>query len=238
MRATLLKSSQGERWFRWRGKDVSRVENLSDIVFALSITLVAVSTVPSSFDELVRLWRELIATAFSFAMILLVWRMHYVYFRRYDLEDGRTVFLNAALLFLVISLTYPLKFLATFLATYFTGGYDGTTIAYVLTAEQAPQLTAIYSAGYAAVFAVFAALYAHAASLAEPLELTEAERALTGLEVRQSVAHVAIAALAIVLSLTLPRVLAPWSGAVYMFVGPVMYALAAHTMRRVRAMDE
>jgi len=113
--SSLLRSSQGERWFRWRGKDVSRLENLSDIIFALAITLVAASSVPTSFDELTGMWRDLIATALCFAMLLLIWRMHFVFFRRYDLEDGRTTLLNALLLFLVISLTYPLKFLASFL---------------------------------------------------------------------------------------------------------------------------
>lgn len=45
----------GEANFEWRGADVSRLENLSDIVFALVITLAAAQSVPMSFSELTRL---------------------------------------------------------------------------------------------------------------------------------------------------------------------------------------
>lgn len=236
MNRSLLRSSQGERWFRWRGKDVSRLENLSDIIFALAITLVAASSVPTSFDELSGMWRDLIATGLCFAMLLLIWRMHFVFFRRYDLEDGRTTLLNAVLLFLVITLTYPLKFLASFLVTYFTKGFSATDVTQVLTVAQAPQLTAIYSLGYGAVFAIFAALYAHAQSLADPLELTPIEREMTRLEVRQSLAHVMFAAVAIGLSLTLPLAVAVWSGFVYALIGPVMHALAVASRRRIKSL--
>lgn len=43
---------RGERHFQWRGRDVSRIENLSDIVFALVLALAATQSIPESFDEL------------------------------------------------------------------------------------------------------------------------------------------------------------------------------------------
>ena len=30
---------RGERWFRWRGREVSRLEALTDMVFAFALTL-------------------------------------------------------------------------------------------------------------------------------------------------------------------------------------------------------
>ena len=79
---------RGERNFRWRGADVSRMENLSDIVFALVLTLAAAQTAPRTFDELTGLWRDAISLAACFALIILIWRTHYVVFRRYDLQDS------------------------------------------------------------------------------------------------------------------------------------------------------
>ena len=43
----------GEPFFRWRGGAVSRIENLSDVVFAFALTLIVVSLeVPRNVGEL------------------------------------------------------------------------------------------------------------------------------------------------------------------------------------------
>jgi len=115
---------QGEKYFRWRGKDVSRTENLSDIVFAMALALIVASSVPTSFTELTDLWREAIAIAICFALLLMIWHIHFVFFRRYDLEDNLTIFLNSVLMFLVMAFVYPLKFLFLFLINFFTGNFE------------------------------------------------------------------------------------------------------------------
>ncbi len=237
----ILTSDQGEEQFRWRGKDVSRVENFSDIVFALALTLVAASSVPTTFDELTGLWRDLVAMAACFALLALIWRAHYVFFRRYDLEDERTIALNTVLLFLVLAFVYPLKFLARFtvdLTTFLiTGTPDLEAIGAVLPLSDARWLIVIYSAGYAAVFTVFALLYAHAGSRQDPLGLTPKERILTRATVRESAVHIAVAVLAIALALALPAALAAWSGFVFFFIGPVLIGLTRRTRREVAGLD-
>lgn len=216
------RSLRGERFFRWRGRDVTRLENLSDIVFALSLTLIVASAVPASFAELQALWREAIAVALCFALVLLIWTKHHAFFRRYDLEDGITVFLNSIVLFLIMIFAYPLKFLATFLVNFFTRYFTtNEQIGAVMTFEQTGLMVTIYASGYAAVFGVFALLYAHALKRADVLELSEAEKEMTRLEVRQGVAAIAISAAAILLALTLPAVFTPLAGGVYFFIGPI-----------------
>ena len=210
--------------FRWRGQDVSRLENLSDIVFALAISLLmATADVPASFAELAETLQTFVPLAGCFALLLAVWQVHYTYFRRYGLSDGRTVALNAVLLFLVLLFVYPLRFLADFQAGILFGRYaSGRELAAVVSFEQIPFLQLVYSGGYAAVFGVFALLYRHAARQADALALTPAERTLTAERVALASTHVAVALLAIALAFVLPRVWTPMSWMAYMLLWPAL----------------
>ena len=109
-----------EGGFRVRGASPSRLEAFSDAAFAFAVTLLVVSLdVPRTFDELMELMRGSLGFAFSFAMIVLVWRTHSRYFRRFGLDDLTTVWLNSILLFLVLLFVYPLKFVFTMVSTAF-----------------------------------------------------------------------------------------------------------------------
>ncbi|MBL4870344.1 MAG: DUF1211 domain-containing protein, partial [Robiginitomaculum sp.] len=99
--------------FTWRGENVTRLENLSDIVFALSLgLLVTSSATPTTYSALLTLLGNLPAIAFAMAILLLIWNFHFIYFRRYGLGDQHTIFLNALLLFLVLTFAHPLKFMS------------------------------------------------------------------------------------------------------------------------------
>ena len=75
--------------FRWRGGDISRLEGLSDAVFAFAVTLLVVSLeVPETFDELLHVLRGFFAFAVCFAILFWVWFDHYRFFRRYGLADA------------------------------------------------------------------------------------------------------------------------------------------------------
>src|ERR1700716_2241831 len=85
--------------FRWRGHEVSRIEGLSDAVFAVAITLLVVSLeVPKTFTELGETNDGFGAFLVSFLLLFFVWFGQYKFFRRYGLRDTATVLLNAALL--------------------------------------------------------------------------------------------------------------------------------------------
>lgn len=230
------RSLRGERYFRWRGRDVTRLENLSDIVFALSLTLIVASAVPATFRELTALWREAIAVAASFALILLIWSKHHAFFRRYDLEDGFTIMVNSVILFLIMIFAYPLKFLATFLVNYFTGYYQsGEQVQTVMTLGDVPIMLAIYASGYALVFGLFALLYAHALRRGDILDLSESERIMTRLEVEQGIASIAVSALAILLAFTLPSGWSTMAGGAYFVIGPIMAWLSTRARKKAEA---
>lgn len=227
---------RGERYFRWRGRDVTRLENLSDIVFALSLTLIVASAVPASFAELAALWREALAVAFCFALVLLIWSKHHAFFRRYDLEDGFTVFLNSVILFLIMIFAYPLKFLALFLVNFFTGFFQtGSAVEATMSFDEARWMVVIYSTGYALVFGLFALLYWHALRRADMLALSPAERIMTRLEVDQGIASIAVSGAAILIALALPAIWAPMAGGVYFVIGPIMGWLSSRARKAADA---
>jgi uncharacterized membrane protein len=104
----------GEEGFSWRGEDVLRIEGLADAVFGFALTLLVVSLeVPNSFDELLATMRGFFAFAISGWLLYAVWCDHYMFFRRYGLQDNVTMHLSAVLLFVVLFYVYPLKFLFT-----------------------------------------------------------------------------------------------------------------------------
>ncbi|HYO77311.1 MAG TPA: TMEM175 family protein, partial [Thermoanaerobaculia bacterium] len=98
--------------FRLRGREVSRLEAFSDIVFGFALTLIVVSLeVPTRYEELMAMMRGFPAFAICFAMLTWIWYVHHTFFRRYALSDEITIAINTALLFLVLFYTYPLKFM-------------------------------------------------------------------------------------------------------------------------------
>src|SRR6476620_7080236 len=68
LRAALAGRSEVDaKGFRLRGREVSRVEGLSDAVFGFAITLLVVSLeVPNTFDELIGMMRGFVAFGASF----------------------------------------------------------------------------------------------------------------------------------------------------------------------------
>lgn len=214
--------------FRWRGHEISRLEGLSDAVFGFAITLLVVSLeVPKTFGELIGMMNGLGAFAISFLMLFIVWWNHYRFFRRYGLQDNITIWLNAVLLFVVLFYVYPLKFLFTWLVSFFTGGRgltqlpDGTTTAMVET-QQIPTLMIIFGIGYVSVFFVFVLLYLHAYRKRFELDLDELERFDTRAELRECVINVAVGLVSIALASTGGRGYAALSGWIYMLLGPIL----------------
>jgi len=220
-----------EHDFRWRGAEVSRIEGLSDAVFAFAVTLLVVSLeVPRTFDELLATMRGFAAFAICFALLMQVWYWHYRFFRRYGLQDRPTLTLNALLLFLVLFYVYPLKFLFTLLVDQTLGVARAATIR----EAQVPLLMAIYGAGYLAVQLVFALLYAHAYRRRRALGLDAREEALTRGNVRASGVGMGVALLSIALAARGGPAAGSWAGWVYLLLVPAQALNGALTGRQVR----
>ena len=217
---------RGEKHFHWRGGDVSRIEGLSDGVFAFALTLLVVSLeVPDTFDQLKEAFLQLPAFAACFAFLILCWYFHYRFHRRYGLETLGAAVLNACLLFVIQVYVYPLKFLATYLFNGLVGvsnmvpGPDGAPVPAIRSADM-DTLMLIYALGFAGIFFLFAMLNWMAWRKRDELGLDELERYQTYIEVRAHLLSVVIGLLSAVLAWIGGRWV-PWAGIIYFLMGPL-----------------
>jgi uncharacterized membrane protein len=220
--------------FRWRGKDISRIEGLSDAVFAFAITLLVVSLeVPKTFAQLSEMMRGFFAFGVCFALLLMIWHAQYIYFRRYALDDRATLMLNAALLFVVAFYIYPLKFLFSTLVDRITGyrPMEGGIPLPGMTRTEWSDLMMIYSAGFIALYVIFALLYLHAYRLRDALELNPMETYETRGVVQENALMIGIGVIAFGLALARQPAL---SGMSYALIGPLQTMLGVRHGKRRR----
>lgn len=214
-----------EEHFHWRGKEVSRLENLADAVFGFSLTLLVVAqTVPTDFAGMMKVIRGFPAFAASFALLILFWNVHYRFFRRYGLEDGFTRVLNYAILLMVMFSVYPLKFLFSS----WLGGTGGLRL------HELSLVFRIYGFGLASVWFLFGLLYWHALRQRDHLRLNDVEVEYTRLDLAGMRINIGTCLVSVLLSfLPVP----PWlPGVVYGSLGITMAWNGARFGRRIRAL--
>ena len=218
MREGLVRRRVGEKDFRWRGEDVSRIEGFSDAVFAFAVTLLVVSLeVPKTFDELLATMRGFFGFAICFYLLLIVWYEHYKYFRRYGLNDTQTLWLNAALLFIMLMYVYPLKFLFTYLIDLLFGFAQSEKIE----ASQVPLLMVVYGAGFVAVQILFLLMYLRAYSLRDALELDARELSVTREEVQSCLLNISVGLASVAIAVLGGAATISWAGYVYVLLFPL-----------------
>jgi uncharacterized membrane protein len=182
--------------FRLRGREVSRLEALSDAVFGFAITLLVVSLeVPRSYEDLLALMAGFPAFGASFAVLLMIWHSHVVFFRRYALTDFLTVLLNSALLFVVVFYIYPLKFLFTLVIAGVMGVGASAASRVSITIEQSITLMIIYASSVVVVFFIIGLMTLHAWRKRHELELDALELHITRTSLQYCAIWIAIALL-------------------------------------------
>jgi uncharacterized membrane protein len=213
-----LPGRRPEEHFQWRGKEVSRLENLTDAVFGFALTLLVVSTeVPQDFAGLMQVLRGFPAFVACFAILLLFWNEHYKFFRRYGLEDSFTRTVNYLILLLVLFSVYPLKFL---FGAWLGGGTSLGSL------DELFFIYRVYGLGFASIWTLYALLLSHAMRRREQLQLTEGELILSRLQLNEFRLQIGVCFLSIGLTYVARL---PWlPGVAYGIIGP----LAAWNGRR------
>ena len=220
-----------EPYFRWRGKEVSRIEGFTDAVFAFAVTLLVVALeVPHEFDGLMNVMRGFPAFTACFALLMIFWNAHYRFFRRYGLEDRFTRFISLAILLLVLFSVYPLKFL--FGAVLRFGSEHAP---HIETWQQLQFIYLVYGLGLAGIWILYAALYRHALGLRHELALTPGEVLQTRAAMMSFHINIAICLLSVGLSrLNVPVGL---PGFIYFLLAPLLTVNGLWHGRQVRALQ-
>lgn len=130
----------------------SRLEALSDGVFAFASTLLVVNvgldTNVVSFNEELP---NFISFGVSFFVMMGIWFCHYKFFRRTDYVDNWIIVLNMILLFTVLFYIFPIKSLIG-------SSIGGERI----TIEKFSQIFQLYSIGFAIIFGALSLMYVRA----------------------------------------------------------------------------
>lgn len=134
-----------------------RLDNFTDAAFAFAVTLLVIggSEAPTNSAMLMAAVAEVPAFAIGFAIIAMFWSAH-VRWRGFRGDgDWRSVVLSILLVFLVLIYVQPLRAMARSLSTYLGGA--GTPFSGNLS-----DLFLVYGAGFVAMAATMAALFAEA----------------------------------------------------------------------------
>src|SRR4051812_2251116 len=199
--------------FRLRGLDMTRLETFIDAAFAFAITMlvIAVNQMPEDAMALLAAFKNVPAFITSVFVVSTFWRGHWLWSRRYGLEDSRSILISWAMMVTILIYIYPLK--AVFGAMWFllTDGRVGHRLG-LATETQARTIFAVFAIGFAATAFEIVLLNLRAWQLRVPLRLNEREKQVTWNEVVGWTIPTLVGLVSLVLALTLPGRYLSWSG--------------------------
>jgi hypothetical protein len=159
--------------------------------------------VPDDITTLLAAFRNVPAFVASVIVLGIFWRGHWLWSRRYGLEDGVSIFISWALLVTILIYIYPLKAIFGSMFYMLSNGGMGQPLG-MRTVDQGRMIFAIFAIGFTAIALEIELLYLRAWKLREPLRLNELERFLTRADVIGWGVPVSVGIIALVLAITLP----------------------------------
>lgn len=220
--------------FRLRGMNMTRTETFTDAAFAFALTLLVVSidSVPSSYEELWLAVQGIPAFGLACAMLFLFWYGHWNWSRRYGLEDLPSIVLSFVLVFVMLCYVYPMKYVTSIFVAWITDQRleVGASINSI---DELYGIFTIYSIGFVALCVVVLLLYLRAWARRDDLELDAVERHETLSEIGSWVIFSAVGVLAILMGLFAPRHPMTVPGWAYMLLAIVMPAWGVYRDRQL-----
>lgn len=220
--------------FTRRGGGGSRIESLSDGVFALAVAMLLLSTsVPANFSELWLFATDIFSFGICSVFVYWIWRTQVIFFQRYGLTEEQYILRFSFLLIMLVPYyIYALKFLMSwlvgFLAAmgksvlfglpfYETAGY----LLGLVNMTEMPWLMCIYAIGFIGVFTVFTFMYRYVLKHQEALELAPIEKVETQYSYYTYLGLVGVGLLSLLFAIMGILTSWPWAG----FVSGMAYNL-------------
>ena len=203
--------------FRLRGMQMTRLETFIDAAFAFAISMlvIAAQQIPDNVQALLAAFRNVPTFVCCIAVLSIFWRGHWLWSRRYGLEDGASILISWTMIVTILIFIYPLKAIFGAMWYLLSDGQVGQRFSQHTTETQERTIFAIYALGLIAISAEILLLYLRAWHLREPLRLNARERLLTRGELTGWSVPVGVGIVALIFALTLPTEQIPWSGWIY-----------------------
>ncbi len=223
------------RGFRLRGMEMTRLETFIDatFAFAISILVIAASRIPENIDELLAAFRNVPAFVTSIAVLGIFWRGHWLWSRRYGLEDGVSTLISWAMIVTMLIYIYPLRAIFGAMWYLLSDGRVGNRLG-AATETQERTVFAIFALGFIAVALEIMLLNFRSWQLREPLRLNAHERLMTRREITGWSIPVGIGIASLILSVTLPIEEIAWAGWVYF---SMIFLVPLHSLYHRRQMN-
>jgi Endosomal/lysosomal potassium channel TMEM175 len=221
------------RGFRLRGMEMTRLETFIDAAFAFGISMlvIAAQQIPDNVQTLLAAFKNVPTFICSIAVLGIFWRGHWLWSRRFGLEDGISILISWAMIVTILIFIYPLKAIFGSMWYLLSSGRVGQPLSLHTTESQARTIFAIYALGLIAISAEILLLNLRAWQLREPLQLNERESLATRGELSGWAIPVSVGIVSLVFALTLPGEQIQWSGWVY-FSMIILVPLHDYYLRR------
>lgn len=189
-----------------RGVEVTRAEAFFDAAFAFAITLMVISidAIPDTAEKLLAALRSVPAFGASFFLIVMFWRGHADWSRRYGLNDRYSQRLSLLLVFIVLVFIYPLRMVFSSLFQLVGGDWFPSQI-HLESVADARLMFVVFAVGLGAMGSSMYLLYRHAWSRRDALGLDALERLVTRHAMRRWAMLPAISLVSLGLSVFLLR---------------------------------
>jgi hypothetical protein len=222
--------------FRLRGMEMTRLETFIDAAFAFAISMlvIAAQQIPDNIQTLLAAFKNVPTFVCSIAVLGIFWRGHWLWSRRYGLEDGASILISWAMIVTILIFIYPLKAIFGAMWYFLSSGRIGQPFSLHTTESQARTIFGIYALGLIAISAEILLLNIRAWQLRGPLRLNGRESLVTRGELSGWSIPVSVGIVSLVFALTLPREQIQWSGWVYLSMIILVPLHNYYLKRRIR----
>jgi hypothetical protein len=199
--------------------------------------VIAAQQIPDDIETLLAAFKNVPVFVASIIVLGIFWRGHWLWSRRYGLEDGISIFISWAMIVTILIYMYPLKAIFSSMWFLLSNGRLGHALG-PHSGLQTRTLFVIFALGFTAIALEVVLLNLRAWQLQNPLRLNARERLITLYEMTGWAIPVCVGIISFVLAMILPRELIDWSGSVYFSMAILVPLHSAYRKRRIHTLED